>query len=81
MPIPDTAFHDVSIAVFLASELRLAGAFVLIVERADYPDTPLKTLPFGHRDLSVPTIESLDQHDLLDNLNVQRGPDIETSTF
>jgi 2-polyprenyl-6-methoxyphenol hydroxylase-like FAD-dependent oxidoreductase len=74
MPALDTAFHDVIIAgagpvgLFLACELRLAGVSVLVLERAEHPDTPLQTLPFGLRGLSVPTIESLDRRDLLDDL-------------
>src|SRR5689334_15605730 len=74
MPIPDTAFHDVIIAgagpvgLFLACELRLAGVSVLVLEQAEHPDTPLKALPFGLRGLSVPTVESLDRRDLLDDL-------------
>jgi 2-polyprenyl-6-methoxyphenol hydroxylase-like FAD-dependent oxidoreductase len=74
VPMPDTAFHDVIIAgagpvgLFLACELRLAGVSVLVLERAEHPDTPLKTLPFGLRGLSMPTIEGLDRRDLLNGL-------------
>lgn len=69
MHIPQS--HDVLIAgagpvgLFLACELRLAGCSVLILEQAQDPHNPLKSLPFGLRGLTVPTIESLDRRDLL----------------
>lgn len=74
MPTSDTAFYDVIIAgagpvgLFLACELRLAGASVLVLEKTSDPYSPLKGLPFGLRGLSVPTIESLDRRGLLDDL-------------
>jgi len=74
MNIPDTFIHDVVIAgagpvgLFLACELRLAGCSVLVLEQARDPYSPLKALPFGLRGLSVPTIESLDRRDLLDEI-------------
>ncbi|KYK44001.1 FAD-dependent oxidoreductase [Bradyrhizobium liaoningense] len=74
MQSPDTALYDVIIAgagpvgLFLACELRLAGSSVLVLEKAPEPHSPLKGLPFGLRGLSVPTIESLDRRDLLNEL-------------
>lgn len=64
--------HDVLIAgagpvgLFLACELRLGGAEVLVLERAADPASPLKAAPFGQRGLSVPTCEALDRRGLLE---------------
>ena len=72
MNLPVT--HDVVIAgagpvgLFLACELRLAGASVLVVEQADDPESPLKHLPFGMRGLSAPTIDALYRRGLLDGI-------------
>jgi len=66
--------HDVVIAgagpvgLFLACELRLAGVSVLVLEQADDPVSPLKTLPFGMRGLSRPTLEALYRRGLLDDI-------------
>lgn len=74
MQHPDTFLHDVIIAgagpvgLFLACELRLAGCSVLVLEKAQDPHSPLKSLPFGLRGLSVPSIEGLDRRDLLNDL-------------
>lgn len=74
MPISRETFHDVIIAgagpvgLFLACELRLGGASVLLLERAPDPHSALKELPLGLRGLSVPTIESFDRRDVLDDL-------------
>lgn len=74
MQSPDTILYDVIIAgagpvgLFLSCELRLAGCSVLVLEKASDPHSPLKGLPFGLRGLSVPTIESLDRRDLLNEL-------------
>ena len=79
MHTPDAALYDVIIAgagpvgLFLVCELRLAGVSVLVLELAQDPQSPLKGLPFGQRGLSVPTIESLDRRDLLDDLR-SRAP-------
>jgi 2-polyprenyl-6-methoxyphenol hydroxylase-like FAD-dependent oxidoreductase len=70
--VHDSSSCDVVIAgagpvgLFLACELRLGGASVMVLEQADDPASPLKRLPFGMRGLSVPTIEALDRRDLLD---------------
>ena len=77
MQIPDTPLYDVIIAgagpvgLFLACELRLAGCSVLVLEKARHPHSPLKSLPFGLRGLSVPTIESFDRRDLLEDLKAR----------
>jgi 2-polyprenyl-6-methoxyphenol hydroxylase-like FAD-dependent oxidoreductase len=74
MQTPDTILYDVIIAgggpvgLLLACELRIAGCSVLILEKAQDPHSPLKSLPFGLRGLSVPTTESFDRRDLLNNL-------------
>ncbi|MBB4363796.1 2-polyprenyl-6-methoxyphenol hydroxylase-like FAD-dependent oxidoreductase [Bradyrhizobium sp. CIR18] len=77
MQNPDTVPYDVIIAgagpvgLFLACELRLAGCSVLVLEKAQDPHSPLKRLPFGLRGLSVPTIESFDRRDLLNDLKLR----------
>ncbi|MCS3473032.1 pentachlorophenol monooxygenase [Pseudomonas sp. JUb42] len=66
--------HDVIIAgagpvgLFLGCELALAGLDVLIVERAESPQAPLKLPPLGMRGLSVATGEALYRRGLLDDL-------------
>ncbi len=59
------------VGLFLACELRLGGASVLVLEQARDTHSPLKGLPFGMRGLSVPTIESLDRRDLLTDLEAR----------
>src|SRR3954447_24044133 len=77
MQSPDTIPYDVIIAgagpvgLFLACELRLAGCSVLVLEEAQDPHSPLKTLPFGLRGFSVPTIESFARRCLLDSLKAR----------
>jgi 2-polyprenyl-6-methoxyphenol hydroxylase-like FAD-dependent oxidoreductase len=66
--------HDVVVAgagpvgLFLGCELALAGLDVLIVERAESPQAPLKLLPLGMLGLSVATGEALYRRGLLDDL-------------
>ena len=66
--------HDVLIAgagpagLFLAGELRLAGASVLVLEREVDPRSVLKQLPFGLRGLSAPTVQAFDRRGLLTEL-------------
>ncbi|MET0793177.1 MAG: FAD-dependent monooxygenase, partial [Polyangiaceae bacterium] len=70
--------HDVIISgagpvgLFLACELALAGCSVLVLEKAEDPQTPLKQLPFGIRGLSAPTIEALDRRGLLSELELHK---------
>jgi 2-polyprenyl-6-methoxyphenol hydroxylase-like FAD-dependent oxidoreductase len=70
--------HDVIIAgagpvgLFLAGELRLAAASVLVLERAENRHSPLKKLPCGMRGLTVPTIEAFYRRGLLDDLLAPR---------
>lgn len=54
------------VGLLLACELRLGGASVLVLEKADDPASTLKFAPFGLRGLSVPTCEALDRRGLLD---------------
>lgn len=74
MPNPAKIVHDVIISgagpvgLFLACELRLAGASVLVLEQAREPHSALKDLPLGLRGLTVPTVESLDRRNLLDEI-------------
>ena len=66
--------HDVAIAgagpvgLFLAHELALAGLDVVVLEREQRPDAPLKSGPLGTRGLSVATAEALHRRGLLDEL-------------
>jgi 2-polyprenyl-6-methoxyphenol hydroxylase-like FAD-dependent oxidoreductase len=77
MQEPQTSF-DVIIAgagpvgLFLACELALAKASVLVLERDADPHSPFKQLPFGIRGLSAPTIEALYRRGLLDELEVPK---------
>lgn len=54
------------VGLFLASELRLAKLSVLVLERAEAPDSPAKRLPFGMRGLWGPSIEAFYRRGLLD---------------
>jgi len=60
------------VGLFLACELALAKASVLVLERDADPHSPFKQLPFGIRGLSAPTIEALYRRGLLDELEVPR---------
>jgi 2-polyprenyl-6-methoxyphenol hydroxylase-like FAD-dependent oxidoreductase len=70
--------HDVIISgagpvgLFLACELALAKCSVLILEKADSPQSLFKQLPFGIRGLSAPTIEALYRRDLLKELELHK---------
>jgi 2-polyprenyl-6-methoxyphenol hydroxylase-like FAD-dependent oxidoreductase len=75
---PNQSIYDVVISgagpvgLFLACELALAKCFVLVLEKAENPHSPLKQLPFGLRGLSAPTIEALDRRGLLTALETHK---------
>ena len=77
-PAQEHSIYDVIISgagpvgLFLACELSLAGCSVLVLEKADQPDSPLRQLPFGIRGLSAPTIEALYRRGLLQELEVHK---------
>ena len=56
------------VGLLLACELALAQCSVLILEKADTPDSPLKRMPFGLRGLSAPSVEALYRRGLLSQL-------------
>lgn len=61
------------VGLFLASELRLAGLSVLVLEQAEDPHSPLKRLPFGMRGLSAPTLDAFYRRGLLDQVAAAQG--------
>lgn len=60
------------VGLFLACELALAKCSVLVLEKAEDPQSPLKQLPFGIRGLSAPTIEALHRRGLLQELKIHK---------
>lgn len=72
------AIYDVIISgagpvgLFLACELALAKCSVLVLEKAEHAQSPLKRLPFGIRGLSAPTIEALYRRDILKELKLHK---------
>jgi 2-polyprenyl-6-methoxyphenol hydroxylase-like FAD-dependent oxidoreductase len=60
------------VGLFLACELGLTKCSVLILEKADNPQSPLKQLPFGIRGLSAPTIEAVYRRGLLKELEIHK---------
>lgn len=72
------SMHDVIISgagpvgLFLACELALAKCSVLILEKVEHPQSPLKQLPFGIRGLTAPTIEALYRRGLLKELELHK---------
>jgi len=60
------------VGLFLACELALAKCSVLILEKAEHQQSPLKQLPFGIRGLSAPTIEALYRRGLLEELQLHK---------
>ena len=77
-PVSNPSVYDVIIAgagpvgLFLACELALANCSVLLLEKSENPNSPLKLLPFGIRGLSTPTIESLYRRGLLKELELYK---------
>jgi 2-polyprenyl-6-methoxyphenol hydroxylase-like FAD-dependent oxidoreductase len=72
------ATHDVIVSgagpvgLLLACELALANCSVLILEKAENPQSPLKQLPFGIRGLSTHSVEALYRRGLLEALEVPK---------
>ena len=60
------------VGLFLACELALARCSVLILEKAENPNSPWKQLPFGIRGLSAPTIEALYRRGLLNEFGLHK---------
>ncbi len=60
------------VGLFLACELALAKCSVLVIEKAENLQSPLKQLPFGIRGLSAPTIEALYRRGLLQELEIHK---------
>ena len=60
------------VGLFLACELGLAKCSVLVLEKTENPQSPLKEIPFGIRGLSAPTIEALYRRGLLDELEIHK---------
>src|SRR6186713_3314875 len=56
------------IGLFLACELGLAGASVLVLERDPKPDSAWKVAPLGMRGLTIPSIEAFYRRDLLSDV-------------
>jgi len=76
--IQDHTIYDVIISgagpvgLFLACELALAKCSVLMLEKAENPQSPLKQMPFGIRGLSAPTIEAFYRRGLLKELELHK---------
>ncbi|TGL63794.1 FAD-dependent monooxygenase [Leptospira sarikeiensis] len=60
------------VGLFLGCELALAKCKVLILEKAEDPNSILKQIPFGIRGLSSPTIEALYRRGLLDEFEIHK---------
>lgn len=56
------------VGLFLACELRLAGASVLLLEKNETPSTPLKSGWMGARGLNFPSTEAFYRRGLLDEV-------------
>ena len=53
------------VGLFLACELRLAGVSVLVLERMEDTQTPLKANFMGMRGLNLPSVEAFYRRGLL----------------
>jgi 2-polyprenyl-6-methoxyphenol hydroxylase-like FAD-dependent oxidoreductase len=60
------------VGLFLACELALAHCSVLLLEKADDSNSPLKQLPFGVRGLNALSVEALDRRGLLQGLELHK---------
>src|SRR3954468_11009523 len=60
------------VGLFLACELALAKCSVLVLEKAEQMQSPLKRLPFGLRGLNALSVEALYRRGLLDQLEVPK---------
>src|ERR1700759_3609101 len=71
--IPDVIISGAGpVGLFLACELALAKCSVLILEKVENPNSPLKKIPFGIRGLTTPSIEALDRRGLLKELEIHK---------
>lgn len=61
------------VGLLLACELALAKCSVLIIEKAESANSPLKQLPFGIRGLSAPSIEAFDRRGLLQQFELHKS--------
>lgn len=82
----DSLIYDVLIAgsgpvgLFLACELRLANLSVLVLEQSTSLYSALKTLPFGMRGLSIPTVEAFYRRGLLSDIWAPQQADIKSQS-
>jgi 2-polyprenyl-6-methoxyphenol hydroxylase-like FAD-dependent oxidoreductase len=60
------------VGLFLACELAQAKCSVLILEKSEHADSPLKNMPFGVRGLSSPSIEAFDRRGLLQEFELHK---------
>ncbi|MCA8830919.1 FAD-dependent oxidoreductase [Hymenobacter pini] len=60
------------VGLFLAAELALRQCTVLVLEKAEQPESPLKQLPFGLRGLNALSTEALDRRGLLQELELHK---------
>jgi len=60
------------VGLFLACELALAKCSVLVLEKEESPNSPLKQLPFGVRGLNALSVEALDRRGLLPELELHK---------
>jgi 2-polyprenyl-6-methoxyphenol hydroxylase-like FAD-dependent oxidoreductase len=61
------------VGLFLACELALAKCSVLILEKAERPDSPLKQMPFGLRGLNTLSVEALYRRGLLHEFELHKN--------